>query len=371
MQTNSPIFIIPNIQKSAEDIESLIGRFDLYGQRFRQVSGGGKKLLIFLGISELDFKKIDQNYFDSLEIHRISNPTQNFFLFALKSKLKCNALKIRPYLLISSDLYFGFLTSLFFRIINRHHVRIQVSIHGATTRAEDGLLFGRVRNLYLQFVFRQSSSVRVVSDHLKLQLLEDFGVPNCKISISPIPVDFPRIDLTETRSNIIAFVGRVHIERGLSEWAKIISLLYKMRTDFEVYVIGAGPRSEEFSLSLNCISKDLVIRNFGYLHRKDLETKWKFIKVLLSSAPSEGYGLTIREAVVAGAFVCARTSEGSKNLSNQLPDLVRTYDSPDEAAAILSTLLNENFPTVQAKEYIEELFDQNFQNVETLVKSWI
>jgi glycosyltransferase involved in cell wall biosynthesis len=202
-------------------------------------------------------------------------------------------------------------------------------------------------------------------------MLENFGVPNYKISISPIPVDFPRIDLTEERSNVIAFVGRIHIERGLSEWVEIIALLYKMRTDFEVYVIGAGPRSEEFLLSLNGLSKDLVIRNFGYLHRSDLETKWKFIKVLLSSAPSEGYGLTIREAVVAGAFVCARTSEGSKNLSNQLPDLVRTYESPGEAAAILSTLLNEDFPTDQAQRFIEELDNQNFRHVETLVRSWI
>lgn len=66
--------------------------------------------------------------------------------------------------------------------------------------------------------------------------------------------------------------------------------------------------------------------------------------MLLSTALSEGYGMALREAVIHGAYVCAKRSDGSRILETEWPGLVQTFDSIENAAKKISLLLDIEFP---------------------------
>ncbi len=370
MPPSWPIFVIPNIYGSSEHFLSVLKRFDLYGESFHNANKGDGKLLIFIGINQRDFEMCVAEKFRSIVLYRISKPTNNSIVFGIKCLIKLQSLKIKRTTLVASNLYFGFLSCLVVRILSPKKIKIQVSVHGSVSRLSDGPLIEKLRVGYLKFLFARADSIRTVSDFLSQQLSESFGISEEKLFVAPIPVDIPIVELPKEKSKVIAFVGRMHAERGVDEWAEIISSLHRQRNDFSIYLIGSGPQELVLKASLETISPHLSISSFGYLDRKELQKKWGQIQVFLSSAPSEGYGLSIREALATATFVCARESRGSEVVALQFPEVVKTYRSRDEAVQILNEMLERTFPIQIALNFTRELSDLNTDYVDLLVETW-
>ena len=370
MPPSWPIFVIPNIYRSNEHFLSVLKRFDLYGESFHKANEGGGKLLIFIGMKKRDFELCVAEEFGSIVLYRISKPTNNSIVFGIKCLIKLQSLKVKRATLVASNLYFGFLSCLVVRILSPRKIKIQVSVHGSVIRPGDGPLIERLRRSYLKFLFARADSIRTVSDFLRQDLSQSFRIPGVKLFVAPIPVDIPIVDLPKENSKVIAFVGRMHAERGVDEWAEIIASLYSQRDDFSIYLIGSGPQELVLKSRLESISPHLLVSSFGYLDRKELQKKWGQIQVFFSSAPSEGYGLSIREALTTATFVCARESEGSEIVSLQFPEVVKTYRSRDEAVRILNEMLERTFPIQIALNFTRELRDLNTDYVHSLVETW-
>lgn len=369
--SSSPVFIVPNIGKSSENFLDLFERFNLYGEEFLNINDSFEKLRIFVGIKQNDFNLCVEKEFSFLEVHRISDPTENFILFGLKSFLKIKALKFHPSILVASNLYLGFLSCFLVKMVAPWRWGIQVSVHGSTLNSSDGFFLKLIRELYLKFVFSQSKSVRTVSEHLSEQLIKVYKLNPSRIFVAPIPIDIPQKMVSKKETKVIAFIGRMHYERGVAEWSEIISMLHQKRDDFEVFLIGDGPQSKQLKSRLANKSPHLVVTDFGYLSREKLQEQWCKIHIFLSSAPMEGYGLTLREAVLTETFVCARKSEGSVQVANRVPEAVATYSSNFEAIGILDSQLDRVFPTLLALDYEREIRKQNLANIHLLVNSWV
>ena len=73
----------------------------------------------------------------------------------------------------------------------------------------------------------------------------------------------------------------------------------------------------------------------GHLGGESIQDLYSKSKVLISPAPREGYGLTIREAALSGLSVIARLSKGSLDAQRSFPDSVKTYETTVGAAELI------------------------------------
>jgi phosphatidylinositol alpha 1,6-mannosyltransferase len=97
---------------------------------------------------------------------------------------------------------------------------------------------------------------------------------------------------------------------------------------------------------------------------------WPRIKVLLSTAPHESYGLTLREALLHEVPVVAKKSAGAKELSSKFPNLVKLFVSPAEATALLITLQKSPPSRGDFKSFREWFVQEQNESLLALAKLW-
>ena len=370
-KVNQPVMVFPNLHASAETLSALLTRFNLYGSYvYEQSNREIEKIIILAGVKVSELKMENVDGYKYLEIHRICDPSRNVLKFAFMSQKILKQFSIQPRPLISSDLYFGFLSSLLITFFLQSPIPIQVSVHGTLLRNKDSAVKAFIRKTYTARVLHLAASIRIVSKELELQLLSQFDISLQKIFIAPIPIDFPEIS-NEDKMKIIAFVGRFHEERGVEEWVDIICCLHERRKDFSVFMVGDGPLRLYAKSRFESDVPALPLIDFGYLTKPELDKIWPQIKIFLSSAKSEGYGLSLREAVISSAFVVARSSSGSEVLRRELPNLVFTYSDTNEAISHLERLLDSHFPVAESEEFRNRMVEQNQETLGAIAMNWI
>ncbi len=372
MNNSHPVFISPDLGRTAEGINALLTRLNLYGKHLATVKNEAEsKLVVFGGIDAQHYRFIGEENYLYLDVLRISDPTRNLLLFAIKSRFRLRKASFQPSILIASDLYVGFFTCFLLTKILRVRSRIQISIHGLLTRLDDSKLKAVLRKMFVRFALQQSHSIRVVSTDLQKSTSAEFYISESKFFVSAVPVDIPILQGPKRCGKVIAFIGRMHLERGIDEWVEIVHLLSLRRQDFDLFIIGDGPLLDHFIERLRVLPKTINVHFFGHLGRNDLEKRWGDIRILLSSAPAEGYGLTLREALSTETFVCARKSQGSDLLANQVLKVIEVYKNPEDAVFLLENFLDDVFPGDFSQNFIENLRSANTVSLNALANSWI
>ena len=187
----------------------------------------------------------------------------------------------------------------------------------------------------------------------------------------PITVASKSVTLKSERPKTIGLIGRIHQDRGIWEFIRLIRILNSSSKDFKVVVLGQGPSKDKFLLKLSSvISKNRIIY-LGQLPENELRKAWKKIGVLVSMAPVESYGRVIRESLIAGVPVWAIASAGVKDLMDnckkgevKLLDLSKSDASLDKD---FKTLLKIKVSSDFSKKFIKE----NNTYSAKLANSWI
>ncbi len=97
---------------------------------------------------------------------------------------------------------------------------------------------------------------------------------------------------------------------------------------------------------------------------------WPRINVLLSTAPYESYGLTIREALLHGVPVVAKTSAGVRELASRFPKLVRLFEERTQATALINDLLHSP-PTKDEFDSFKDWFvGKQEESLRALAELW-
>ena len=368
----SPVIVSSKLLKSAENPIDLLHRFNLYGQALAKASDGKSSFLTIL----TSFPEVIANSFEIadypwLRIHNTKTRSWNFVGFAIRSLLFLRKSHIRPIILVAADLYFSFLATSLLRAFVRKEVRIQVSVHGRLDNPTDLKFFSILRKLYLAEVFRKSDSIRCVSVHSLAELEKSFGVLKNRTFISPIPLRELELIVQTEKKKVVAFLGRMHHERGVFEWVSIIRNLCLIRQDFSILLIGDGPLRYDVEKKLSTIDSQIELTSVGRVSSLEVEKLLSGVKVLLSTAPSEGYGMALREALIHGVYVCAKHSEGSRILENEWPQLVQTFRSGLEAPEKISQMLDDEFPIEEINKIRSAFSVSNQKSLQILVASWL
>jgi glycosyltransferase involved in cell wall biosynthesis len=139
--------------------------------------------------------------------------------------------------------------------------------------------------------------------------------------VIPVPLNISSDYLISPRKicpETIAFVGRLHKERGLLEFIQIATMISKFKPNVKILIYGDGPEREK----LERIIQDLPIVSSIIMkgNLANLDSEWAKIGVLVSTAPAESYGRAMREAHIHGVPVLAVQSQGAKQLHGFAPE---------------------------------------------------
>jgi glycosyltransferase involved in cell wall biosynthesis len=358
-----------NIAAGGKDV---IARHETYAKElFRQ--GKPKRLDLKILSAAVPAKNFSTG--KNERVITISKPTFNSYIFAKKAHkfIKINNLNVK--LLISGEPWESYWSAYFLNKFLNKKIPIQIQVHGdiADTRWRRINLRNRIRFSLAKLSLPKASSVRAVTKYQAENLVKAFGIKRDRIVVVPVPITVVSKSeaLQSERPKTIGLIGRIHQDRGIWEFIRLIRILNSSSKDFKVIVIGDGPSKDKFLLKLSPIISKTRIVYLGQLPESELRKVWKRIGVLVSMAPVESYGRVMRESLIAGVPVWATSSAGVRDLMDdckkgevKLLDLNKSDSSLDkDFNSLLKTKVNSDF----SKRFIKE----NNTYAAKLANSWI
>jgi glycosyltransferase involved in cell wall biosynthesis len=347
----------------------VIQRIQDYGY---ELSRCDSKLKLLVFSSHTESKDFESSF---LDIICLSKPTFNALIFAIRAQkyLKRNNLKIK--LLVASDPWESFWSAYLLNKLSLKKMPIQIQLHGdiANPAWKKISLQNRVRFNLAKFSMSKASGIRAVSGNQALKVAKIFKIKKAQISVIPVPINNLRLtaDISSKRPKTLGLIGRIHNDRGIYNFIKIVKSLTVVRDDFAVVIAGGGPHESKFLEEIKELLPKSKIRFLGHLSEKELKKVWRGIGVLVSTAPAESYGRVMREALVAGVPVWATLSSGVEDLISKAgKDSVKILDlekSNHELSRELDQLLKNKVSLSFRKQFIKD----NSTYAQLLAKSWV
>jgi glycosyltransferase involved in cell wall biosynthesis len=282
------------------------------------------------------------------------------FLRARQSKLIC---------LIGGDVWLGGAQVMILSALFPSKTRTQISFHGIPNLTNN-LILKVLRSLYLKILISRVDSIRVVSKSLLKILASKHEIESKKLFISPVPISIPSEIRLTVKSIEISVVGRLHPERGILESMQIFDLLASLDRAPSIHFFGDGPLKRNLQDWRDSHSSSEKIFLHGHLPNSLIASHLASTRILLSCAPEEGYGLSLREALVSGAYVVARSNSGTLELSRQFPNAVYLFENVLEAKNLILGLLANESDLFDPEDITKRQRALDEKSLKFLAKSW-
>jgi glycosyltransferase involved in cell wall biosynthesis len=358
-----------NIAASGKDV---IARHENYAKELlRQGKSSRLDLKVFSAAVSVKNFSMGKNE----RVITISKPTFNSYIFAKKVHkfIKINNLNVK--LLVAGDSWESYWGAYFLNKFFDKKMPIQIQVHGdiADPRWRRINLRNRIRFSLAKLSLPKATSIRAVTKYQAENLVKAFGIKREKIVVAPVPITVASksIALISERPKTIGLIGRIHQDRGIWEFIRLIRILNSSSKDFKVVIIGDGPSKDKFLLKLESVIPKNRIIYLGQLPESELRKAWKRIGVLVSMAPVESYGRVMRESLIAGVPVWATSSAGVRDLmDNCKKGEVRLLDLSKSDAS-----LDKDFKTLRkikvSSDFSKRFIKENNTYAAKLANSWI
>jgi len=359
------ILYAPRLWANSDSLLDLMERFNNYATSLGEVSNQQQKLVILaMSKDEIDYKEFTNSQsLEAIILKKGLLSRVKLFLRLVKSVSK-------ERVVIAGDPFFSFWTLWVMKKLFLKPARIQISIHGLPL----GLLGHSGFNLRifaLKSASRKADSIRVVSNHLSSLLHAGWGISLDKILIAPIPVRFsPGVDLQSRRREIL-IVGRLHEERGILLAIEIALSVLSEDANACLVVIGDGPLKSKVE---SCVLQSRVgnrVSLLGRLPHSDVLERMGQSSVLLTAAPEEGFGLTIREAAYSGLSVVALRNLGTIEAESELAQILNLFSTPDQAMIACQQALDSQVSQSVIERVRNNAKTLNEESLRKLALSWI
>ena len=321
-------------------------------------------------------KKPTLKKYDTIDINVITRTRKNFLGFILQATKIIKKNYSGKCVLIAPDPTLAFIACRMIAFILRFNCKkqipIQLQIHA------DYSLNSWLTPKYLliramwKFSIRRAHQIRFVGQSQFENIQKTFSNLTPDVFVAPVPLLFSESrgggqPLNRGKDLTVAFVGRIHKERGLENFLQILRRMEKLNQEFDVIVIGEGPSEREFIVSIQKIVGVQRTRYLGWLSSQALEKIWPQITVLVNSSPSESYGRTMREALFHCTKVLATETSGARDLMRYIsPRDLYIYDP--------STLIQESriqdLVSTPCEDYRKLFQDESENSVKQIVLQW-
>ena len=358
-----------NIAVGGKDV---IARHEIYAKELRrQGKTSNLELKVFsAAVSTKSSTKVKNE-----RVTTISKSTFNSYMFARKvhNFIKLNNLDVK--LLVAGDPWESYCSAYFLNRFLKKKTPIQIQVHGdiADPRWRRINLRNRIRFSLAKLALPKASSVRAVTKYQAENLVNAFGIKKERIVVIPVPINVigKSVASKSERPKTIGLIGRIHQDRGIWAFIKLVRFLNLSSKDFKVVVIGDGPSKAKFLLKLSSVIPKNRVTYLGQLPESELRKAWKKIGVLVSMAPVESYGRVMRESLIAGVPVWATASAGVKDLMDNCKKgevkLLNLSKSDTSLYKDFNSLLKTKVSSDFSKRFIKE----NNTYAVKLANSWI
>jgi glycosyltransferase involved in cell wall biosynthesis len=174
--------------------------------------------------------------------------------------------------------------------------------------------------------FRNAQRIIAVSDFIKREIVNKYGIRETKIEVIHNGVDVCSLTKALTKNNnkvssfkepIILSISRLNEQKGVDY---LIDLAYQLKQDnisFKLIIIGDGELKEYLKERCKVLKIEDRVLLKGFLKQ---ETAWQYLShanVFVSCSCYEPFGMTLLEAAVAGKpIVCFNTGGINETLKN-------------------------------------------------------
>ena len=363
------IFLQSRFPENLSELNSLCERWDRYG-RIVHVKSGETGIWLFPGKSSTS--QIDSEITSKFIKHFASVESRsNTFLkiIALSREIRKSD---ASFTLVCGDNQKSFLIGIYLKLKFQSKVRLQSQFHGDTYSYKFNSGFrGLLRVCLSRLAIICSDSIRIVSEFQREEIIDFAPKSREKFVIAPIPIDYSRIATSFSEKPIdLAFAGRLHAERGISDLVQIIREVKVSSPTIKIVLAGDGPLRKEIEKQFYIWieSGELVLS--GYLNGEQMRNLYSKTKVLLSTAPREGYGLTLREAALSQVHVIARQSKGVIEAQRLYPQGIESYLTIPEAVTLILKALDLKILKFKNNGVILQQ-ELDAKSIDMLVNSWL
>ena len=290
--------------------------------------------------------------------------------------IKTINMSVNVKLVIAGDPWESLILARIIRMSLRTKASVQVQVHGDIGNRKwiEANIRNWIRSRMAFLTLRLADQIRSVSEGQSVELINTYKVSPSLLVIVPVPSFFQEnnrfLEPEIRRPGNLGFVGRIQDDRGLSLFIELISKLASIEPEFSVVIAGDGDKREELLASLEAIIGKGRIIFFGQVSQHDMLNVWNQVGILVSTAPSESFGRTLRESLVHGVPVWAVLSSGVRDLMKQVKENeVQIMDltfTPEHLIQDFNSLLNSNV-SPETKKLLREL-DNDY--VFALINSW-
>jgi glycosyltransferase involved in cell wall biosynthesis len=296
-------------------------------------------------------------------------------MFAKKAHKSININNLNVKLLVAGDPWESYWSAYFLNKFLNKKIPIQIQVHGdiADPRWRRISYRNRIRFSLAKLALPKAVNVRAVTKYQAENLVKAFGIKREKIVVVPVPINVldKLVALKSERPKTIGLIGRIHEDRGIWDFIKLVRILNSSSQDFKVVVIGDGPSKDKFLLKLSSvISKNRIIY-LCQLPESELRKAWKRIGVLVSMAPVESYGRVMRESIMAGVPVWATASAGVRDLMDNCKKGEVKLLNLSKSDVTLDKEFNSLLKTKVSSDFSKRFIKENNTYTTKLANSWI
>lgn len=363
------IFVQSKLPIDNESFRQVTLRWEKYGEFLQSQDGLGDIWLFTPSSRNVNLKHLSEishiKKFTSVE----SESSVFKRLRALQKEIKSCGSRAT---LVCGDNQQSLLMSLYLKLRLKSLVGVQIQFHGDTysfsvNRGLKGILRALLSRIGIVF----ADSIRIVSKFQENEIKRIWQKASNKFVLAPIPIEISKIAKFHSSNKYdLAFIGRLHSERGIDDLVELIKNLKSIRPTTSIAIAGDGPLRLYIAEELSKWIDDSSVSLKGFLDGPGISNLYSETKVLVSTAPREGYGLTLREAILSNVQVIVRRSEGALEAKAAYPDGINTFTTIQQAVELILIKLDEDAQSWNPR-LLENQIKSDQGAMKRLIGSWL
>jgi glycosyltransferase involved in cell wall biosynthesis len=234
-------------------------------------------------------------------------------------------------------------------------------------------MINRFRVKFGKINLKSADQIRAVSNSSSQEISSKFKIDSKKVIVLPVVLNIEnRINpiYLADRPRSIGFAGRFHADRGLDDFVLYVKKLSSLDPEISIVLAGEGPDQKEFIVQLQTLVSTSRVEYLGHLQKDEMQRFWSKIGVYVSTAKSESYGRSIREAAFFGIPVLGLKSGGFTELKALNVNWIEELNIQEGAAHLVEQV--SRLMKLTTDDSVRKLLSsESRSNAEILVDSWL
>jgi len=293
---------------------------------------------------------------DKADVISVKKSNKILGLLKLKNKAE-QILRADKYDIITvQDVYFvGYLALI---LAKKFSLGLEVQVHGWEK-------FSGIRKILAKKVLQQADAVRVVSQRLKRQIIEDFSVEEENITVVPVYTERVTRNVQRITQNqkrfVFLTVGRLVPVKNIEMQIKAIAEISRQFHQTELRIVGDGKQRQKLEKMCYALRVTRYVKFLGW--QDNLKKFYGQTDAFLLTSNSEGWGMAVVEAAAHGLPIIMTdvglAGEVIKN--NESGIVIPVGDQADLEKAMVRLIEDENLRNklgAGARATVEKLPDK-------------